>query len=138
MVILLSRVVIDPVVRALCCHPYPGHPRGCPNYNRKPGCPPGAPMFDDRMDLGRPVYAIINEFDLAAHMERMRQDHPDWSERQLTCCLYDYIGDKKWAVVGYNAGPSAGKNRRMPSSGRTAWYAARVMQDFEMMREAAG
>lgn len=56
---------------------------------------------------------------------------------QYMAYLLDYIGDVKWAVVGYNAGPAAGKNRKMPASGRTAVYVKMVMEDFEMMREAA-
>jgi hypothetical protein len=45
-------------------------------------------MFDEKIDLSQPVFAIVNEFDLAAHVERMRIRHPRWSQRQLACCLY--------------------------------------------------
>ena len=45
-------------------------------------------MFDERFDVSRPMFAIINEFDLAAHVERLLIRHPGWSERQLVCCLY--------------------------------------------------
>jgi hypothetical protein len=71
----------------LCRLRYPGHPRGCPNLGRKPGCPP-CPSFADRFDLSRPVYAVVNEFDLAAHILRMRLRHPKWTDRQLRNCLY--------------------------------------------------
>jgi hypothetical protein len=40
------------------------------------------------MDISKPIFAIINEFDLAAHVARMRNAHPEWSRHQLTCCLY--------------------------------------------------
>jgi hypothetical protein len=45
-------------------------------------------MFSDIFDLSRPVFAIVNEFNLAAQVERMRQSNPTWTERQLECCLY--------------------------------------------------
>lgn len=80
--------VIDMSVRGLCCKPYPGHKKGCPNYGKKKGCPPEAPKYDDVYDISKPVYAIINKFDLCAHISRMKEVHPEWTERQLRCCLY--------------------------------------------------
>ena len=68
--------------------PYPGHPRGCPNWNRRATCPPQAPLLHDVLDLKRPVHCVSNAFDLAAHVARMRARHPDWSYRKLVCCLY--------------------------------------------------
>lgn len=79
----------------LCIHPYPGHPNGCPNYNRKPGCPPKAQMLANVLRLDMPVFAIWNVFDLASHVERMRAKHPTWSQRQLVCCLYWQPGARK-------------------------------------------
>jgi len=80
--------VLDPTMRALCARPYEGHPRGCPNLNRKEGCPGKVPLCADVFDLSRWIAFIYSEFDLGAHVERMRAAHPDWSWRQLTCCLY--------------------------------------------------
>ena len=82
------RPVVDGCVRNLCAKPYPGHKTGCPNYGKKAGCPPQAPIYWTVYDLSKPVYAIINEFDLRGHVERMRAAHPEWSHRQLVCCLY--------------------------------------------------
>jgi len=83
--------VIDHTVRKLCCRPYLGHDKGknigCPNFNRKEGCPPKAPLFDNVFDLREPVYAIYNIFDLAAYVQKMKAGHPDWSDAQLRCCL---------------------------------------------------
>jgi predicted metal-binding protein len=87
-IIIPVEPVIDMSVRALCVKPYPGHKKGCPNYGKKKGCPPEAPRFDDEYDLTKPIYAIINKFDIASHVSRMRELHPDWSQRQLDCCLY--------------------------------------------------
>jgi hypothetical protein len=38
--------------------------------------------------LRPPFYLVWNTFDIAAHMNRLRAKQPDWSERQLACCLY--------------------------------------------------
>lgn len=85
---VLVTPVIDLSVRDLCRKPYPGHPFGCPNWGRRDTCPPRAPRFDRVIDLAKPVWAIYNAFDLAGHVDRMREAHPDWSWRQLVCCLY--------------------------------------------------
>jgi hypothetical protein len=70
-----------PVV--LCRLPYPDHPKGCPNVRR---CATVARRLDT---FTRPHYTLIwTEFDLAAHVERMRAKHPRWSDRQCRCVLY--------------------------------------------------
>lgn len=70
-----------------CLYPYPGHHKGCPNYGRE-GCPPNAPFITEIMDLRRPVYIAFSEFNLSAHIFKMRLKHPKWSERQLRNVLY--------------------------------------------------
>ncbi len=80
--------VVDLKVRGLCVKPYPGHAHGCPNFFKKKGCPPRCPRLGDHFDLSMPCFIIWSEFDLAKHVRRMRDSHPGWSERQLTCCLY--------------------------------------------------
>ncbi len=70
-----------------CQIPYPGHPKGCPNYGRK-GCPPDAPFIAEIMDLRRPVYIAFSEFNVYMHMCRMHKKHPNWSEKQLRNVLY--------------------------------------------------
>jgi hypothetical protein len=87
---LLVRIVpvIDYGVRALCVRPYSLHPRGCPNVGKCDRCPPQAPLFNNAFDLEQPVYAVVNEFDLAGHIVRMKERNPNWSDRQLRCVLY--------------------------------------------------
>lgn len=81
-------VYVNVSVRGLCIEAYPGHKNGCPNYNKKLGCPPAAPRIQDIIWLDRPVVAIWVEFDLARHRKRMLTKHPKWSRRQADCCLY--------------------------------------------------
>ena len=85
---LLPRVIIEVRFQGMCRLPYPDHPRGCPNFDNKLGCPPRQPLFDAVIDLSRPVFAIVTEFDLAGQITKMKRAHPEWSERQLACCLY--------------------------------------------------
>lgn len=84
--------VIDYSVRGLCCRPYTNHDKGdhigCPNYNSKQGCPPGAELFDKKFDLVQPVFAIWNAFDFKSHVKRMKMLHSSWSPAQLACCYY--------------------------------------------------
>jgi len=80
--------VLDPSVRALCAKAYDGHPKGCPNFRKRETCPPYAPLFEEVFNLSYPVYAIGEKFNLKAHEDKMRELHPEWSYRQLTCCLY--------------------------------------------------
>jgi len=88
MSIAVINPVIDLSVRELCYRPYSGHKKGCPNYNKKAGCPPNTPAINEFLDFGKPIWAVWIEFDLADHRERMRKKHPKWSRRQLDCCLY--------------------------------------------------
>lgn len=80
--------VFEPEVRKLCARPYPGHPRGCPNFGKRPTCPPAAPLLFDRFHRSGEFWLVWNRFDFGAHVARMREKHPRWSERQLRCCLY--------------------------------------------------
>lgn len=69
----------------LCQRAYPNHPKGCPNHGKRETCPPQAPMWDKDI---MPVYAICNIFDFGLHVRCMRERHPEWSQRQVECCLY--------------------------------------------------
>ena len=80
--------IMDATVRGLCCKAYDLHPRGCPNFGQRPTCPPAARLFSDVYDMAKPVWAVINEFDLGGHVERLKIAHPNWSDRQLRCVLY--------------------------------------------------
>jgi len=88
--------VLDYSIRVLCARPYPGHKNGCPKFNKgNVACPPGAPLFDKYFDLHSPIFAVINEFDIGRHAEKLAERHPKWSDRQLRCCLYWQAGARK-------------------------------------------
>lgn len=80
--------VLDPSVRQLCLRKYYNHPKGCPNFGKKEGCPPNCKTIDKIIDLDKPIFVIWNAFNFAAHCMKMKQRHPDWSKRQIECCLY--------------------------------------------------
>ena len=81
-------ILLDFPSGELCQRSYPGHPKGCPNYGKRASCPPQAPHISEIIDLGKEVYAIWNKYEFGVHVENMRKRHPDWSQRQLECCLY--------------------------------------------------
>lgn len=83
-----SKLVIDSSVRGLCQKPYPNHPKGCPNFDKRPFCPPRCPFFEDVFDMSKDFWVVWTPFNFAAHILRMRKKHPEWSQRQLECCLY--------------------------------------------------
>jgi len=85
----LIKVVYDyGRIRNLCTEPYPNHPHGCPNYGMRDCCPPRAPWFYRHFRFDKPVYLIWSKYEFGKHVDRMRAKHPDWSYRQLSCCLY--------------------------------------------------
>ena len=81
--------------REWCKLPYPDHPHGCPNYNIANDCPPKVCHINERFDLNREHYFIIETFDLCAHAKRMAAIHPEWSKKQCKCCLYWQSGVRK-------------------------------------------
>jgi len=69
-----------------CLLPYPNHPKGCPNYGKRMSCPPFASPFKDIVQP--PYYIIIEEFDIIAHINKMKKRHAHWTERQCRNLLY--------------------------------------------------
>jgi predicted metal-binding protein len=80
--------VVNLSVRKLCIRPYPLHPKGCPNYNKKEGCPPKSLIISKILNLNKKCYVIWNVFNFDKHCQRMKQLHPNWKKKQVECCLY--------------------------------------------------
>lgn len=79
---------IDPRVRDWCKLRYPGHPKGCPNYNKSSDCPERVKLIGEVFNLTEGHWFIIEPFDIKAHAWRMKLLHPKWSDRQCRCVLY--------------------------------------------------
>lgn len=86
----------------LCQLPYPGHPKGCPNYGRsenwyenRPGCPPNAQRIDERYNLQCDNFFVVCIFDLKSQKDKMKLLHPQWTERQCANLLYWQNGVRK-------------------------------------------
>ena len=84
----LAQLVVDYRAREWCRLPYPDHPKGCPNYDHKATCPPRVCMVESFVDITKPLWLIVEPFDLSAHIAKMLKSHPDWSSRQARCVLY--------------------------------------------------
>lgn len=86
----LEKLIVTPRTKLWCKAQYPGHPKGCPNYWGR--CFEGGrveiTLADRIVDVDKSMYIVYNEFDLAAHMARMKAKHPTWSERQLRNVYY--------------------------------------------------
>lgn len=87
-IIKLKRLIVSEKTGEWCKIPYPNHPKGCPKYGNDKACPPHAPKLDEFFDLSKPLYFVHSEFNLKAHVERMKQKYKLWSDRQCRCVLY--------------------------------------------------
>ena len=72
----------------LCKLRYPGHPHGCPNFGKRPDCPPAAPLLHERFDITQPLYLLTVTWNIGKWADHMGELHPNWSERQRYNCLY--------------------------------------------------
>ena len=72
----------------LCRARYHNHPKGCPNFGKRPDCPP-CELVSDRFDLSKPMYVIYTSYPVGAFAERLRANHPEWSDmpRQWYNCI---------------------------------------------------
>lgn len=77
----------DKDIQKLCCRPYYQHPRGCPNYAKKEGCPP-KPLINEVLDFKKPLYLIYTEFNVGAFARKMQRLHPNWTKKQVYNCRY--------------------------------------------------
>ena len=80
--------VIDKRINGLCLKSYPLHPKGCPNWNKKKGCPPNILSLNRIINFKKEIYIIYNKYNFKQHCNKMKERHPNWSKRQIECCLY--------------------------------------------------
>ena len=72
----------------LCTKPYHGNLKGCPNWAKKEGCPPNCNLIQNAIDLSKDVWIIYNSFNIGKFAARMKDKHPNWTEKQMYCCRY--------------------------------------------------
>lgn len=84
----MKRLVLSNQVGRWCQLPYPGHPKGCPNFGKLSTCPPQAGSIEERFNLSKPLFLVHSEFNLDGHARQMKEKHPGWSDRQCRCVLY--------------------------------------------------
>jgi len=84
---LIRPIFLTELPGDLCRLKYSNHPKGCPNYGKKNGCPPLAKSLKMLIEFS-PIFVIWNVFLFGRHVQKMKYKHPDWSERQARCCLY--------------------------------------------------
>lgn len=95
MAIYEIKPIINVSVRVLCRKSYPNHPKGCPNFGKRDTCPPHAPLLVDFFNMHKKILAVVVDFNLKKHKERMKKLHPGWTEKQCACCLYWQGGVRK-------------------------------------------
>jgi len=61
------------------------HPKDCQNYGKN-NCPPQAPLFEK---IVKPPFTLVAvKFNLEKHAKRMKEKHPNLSDRQARSSLY--------------------------------------------------
>lgn len=78
--------------RSWCRIPYPGHPKGCHMWHSKrKNCDSSfrkCHTFDEVFDRNAPAWCVWEDFDVEAHMARMKSIHPEWSIGMLKNVRY--------------------------------------------------
>ena len=78
-----GKLVLDERARGEWCQlSYPNYPNGCPNYGKKPECPPNSKHVKTVFNLNEKHWFIVAEFDLKKQSDRMRASNPNWTEKQ--------------------------------------------------------
>lgn len=78
----LTPIICDHRIQNYCRLPYPDHPKGCPNFARKPNyCPPTAPYFPDIFEPNAYIAAVSINF--KQYLEIRKNIHPEWTDRAL-------------------------------------------------------
>lgn len=87
-------IVYSEKIQKLCLRKSKSFPKGCPNYGKKQGCPPTV-LIDKVLDLNKEIYVIWTNFKIGEFANRIKEKHPDWTEKQCYCCRYWQPGARK-------------------------------------------
>lgn len=124
-----NEIILDMRAREWCKMPYPGHPRGCPNWGKHRWCPPEAPFFDQYFDMGKNFLAVVAEFDMGTYIAGMRLKHPSWTNRQLRNPLYWQNTVRKILAMRLHCLKLNDLNTRVPNN---------PIRDWTLIPEAMG
>jgi hypothetical protein len=69
-----------------CKLPYPGHPKGCVNFDKRIGCPPKSEFFQNIITA--PFFLAAQKFVIASYSEKIKNKIPNWTDRQASCLKY--------------------------------------------------
>jgi len=83
-----NSIIFTPKTHIWCTLPYPGHKKGCPNYDKNPLCPPNIKIMEKHLENYSFFYLIYAIFNIFKYKNNMLNKHPDWSDRKARCLLY--------------------------------------------------
>lgn len=76
-------IITTPKTLEFCKRPYPDHPDGCPNIQKCRDL--NLPFFKDRW---REYHLLYADFDFRSYKDWRESQNPNWTARQVECCLY--------------------------------------------------
>ncbi|PIN79187.1 hypothetical protein COV16_04990 [Candidatus Woesearchaeota archaeon CG10_big_fil_rev_8_21_14_0_10_34_8] len=59
-----ENIVYTKQFQGLCKKPYYGHSKGCPNFEKKEGCPLGLTLIDKVLDFSKDICVVYTEFNV--------------------------------------------------------------------------
>ncbi|MFX1479986.1 MAG: hypothetical protein ACFFCI_17850 [Promethearchaeota archaeon] len=82
-------IIWYPEIEDLCYRPYPDHPKGCPNIEK---CAhmniPNFGVLTSHLEYDYYFYLVYAKFDFKRYKESRKEEHLNWTERQVECLLY--------------------------------------------------
>ena len=69
-------------VNQLCTQQYYKHKKGCPNFNKKDGCPPKISHISQEYDISS-IHLLYVKFPFLDYVSARGEIHTDWNLRQL-------------------------------------------------------
>lgn len=94
-----ENLIISNKVGEWCLLPYYNHPKGCPNYNKKDICPPKQKTITKLIDTNKPMFFALSTFYLDIFKIKMKEIHPNWTDKQCGCVLYWQSKSRKQMMI---------------------------------------
>lgn len=84
-------IIFDPKVQTYCI----SESFTCPNYEKSWSCPPAAPYLKKELSKFRKFYLVYVQFDVAAHVEKVKAKHPKRSPQRIKNKFYSIIYSRR-------------------------------------------